>query len=518
MATILQPDEEKDQQQTQDPNQGVLNQTSGLTGISSSQGAQPTNNYQQQPKGSGRFTNVQKYLQANQGAGQQLAEKISKSGETEADKIRQGIQSAQTGFGQQEQQLQGNIQQGYQAGQQLFANPLQQNQEQVSQFQQVYNPYGIQQGVQGLNTDISGIQQGVANLQNLQQQAGTESGRFNLLRNAIGGPKYTQGQRRLDQLFLQATPAAKNIGNQFGQLASTYGQQADTLGQDLTARKAALGDLINQKSQELQNLYLTGTGEGVESDINQRGLEDIAASTQDRLAQANAETSTLDALRQRLEGNKLTSDDINKLGLTAGTRLYDVNLNDYITQANKVPTLASVANPEEFARYQALRQLAGRTDDIFSGATEAGGFKPYEFNKDALTQAIKQREGQFNDLMTRTRTNPLINISGRQAGQSYANTIAGRAGPNNPYLQFVHDLKAYEQMANPTYADVKKIAESYQRGINFLSPKSQSTVQAVMQHYGPAFNEFLKQAPGFQYDRMINPADNLESGGYFGVS
>ena len=47
------------------------------------------------PQGSGRFTNIQKYLGANKGAGSRLADGIEKKSDEYTSSVREGIASAQ---------------------------------------------------------------------------------------------------------------------------------------------------------------------------------------------------------------------------------------------------------------------------------------------------------------------------------------------------------------------------------------------------------------------------------------
>lgn len=216
MATFLKP---QDQENTNVPQVGAP-----ATNVQQAQSAAPAPKRQ----GSGQFTNIQSYLNANKGAGQKLAQGVGNQVQktldpvkTQAqqynDQVRQGIQSAQNtlqqGQGQlgQLKQIGSNIQantgdQFYGQDKDLGINSFTQSPS-FSDFQR------IQQG-QGVNEDQLNLQQqAFANQANQYNQlsqeqanlAGNESGRFDLLKKSFGGnvnPKYTSGQQRLDQLFL----------------------------------------------------------------------------------------------------------------------------------------------------------------------------------------------------------------------------------------------------------------------------------------------------------------------------
>ena len=110
--------------------------------------------------------------------------------------------------------------------------------------------------------------------------------------------------------------------------------------------------------------------------------------SQNRLENAQTDIEYAQGLRGRLDKNALTQQDLDTLGLTAGENLYNVNLNQFMTQADKIPTLAGVADPEQIKRYAELQSLIGGTNQ-FEGQ-DVGGFKAYEYNKDELMNQISQ--------------------------------------------------------------------------------------------------------------------------------
>src|SRR5690606_38327021 len=228
MATIFRPEEDEKDQGAQPQPSGVLSATGGPTSVASQTAPQTQ---QQQPKGSGRFTNLQQYLQANQGAGQELGGRIgqkiqkdiSEQGQKAQDyysQVREGVQQGQqvaqagSGYLQQLQNIGQNIQaatstpeqgqygQQHQFGIEEFVQQPGFNQFQDIQAGRAINENLLRQQQQNLGQASQGY---LGTAQDYLGSLGTESGRFNLLKQTFGGninPQYTTGQQRLDQMLL----------------------------------------------------------------------------------------------------------------------------------------------------------------------------------------------------------------------------------------------------------------------------------------------------------------------------
>lgn len=356
---------------------------------------------------SGR-ANIQQYLQANQGAGNVLSQGIQSNAQNQANQLGQQVNNARTDLSGKANPLSANL--GDQASQKIqtaFKDPsaILAQQNQLSDFQKLRD-----QGYQG---DIQSAQTAFGNTQNaLQNQASqlgqnaqnaqTESGRFQLLRNTFGQPNYSSGQQRLDQLFLQAQPGVnKNLQTGLQNVNNQATQNVSGLGADATARFNALNDLSTQRSKDIQNLFQNGSDtSGLETDASQRGISDIGTNAQNELTAAQAATAAVPALRDRLTNNTLTDQDVSDLGLSKGENIYNLDLNKYISQNDKVPTLTGAANADEVARYNALQQLSGDTSaNIFGGATDVGTYKPYDFNSQQLGTDLSDTQQKYQDLV-----------------------------------------------------------------------------------------------------------------------
>ncbi len=237
-------------------------------------------------------------------------------------------------------------------------------------------------------------------LGNLTQQTGSaqnEMGRAQLLRNAIGQGNYNQGQQTLDTLFLQGQPGQVNAqGNsnlqQLQQNLGGIGKQATTnvqgLGADTQKRLAALQGLSAADQSSIKNLF---TG----------GLNDIGTNVNNEYARAQAMAPVSQKYYQTnaTSPNSFSSEDLAYIGgPAAGTHTYGINDISPYLKTNALTGNAQTATPEEFARYQALHQLAGTNlapsaaTNIFgsqqapTAAYSPVGFDTTRFNTDVAAQ------------------------------------------------------------------------------------------------------------------------------------
>jgi hypothetical protein len=515
MAVIYKEDEEKDEQQDQG---GQVGQS---TSAPMSGGAGQTAPTARQQQGSGQAPNIQKYIEANQGGGSQLAQGLQQQAQKQAQNLQKGVDTSRTAFQQKAGEVEGKLgDQGEQLVKTSFKDPqaILQNQQQLDEFKRLQSG-GYQDQIGQAAQNLTPFQQQQQQLAQASQMAGTESGRFQMLQQTFGKPTYSQGQQRLDQLLLQGTPnASRSLQYDIGNLAKQAGQQIGQFGEEQQAKLDALQNLSSTRSQQIQDMLQYGESQDqLESDMSGRGLRDIESDLQNRLNQIRQSAPEMVAgLRDRLANNKLTEKDLSDLGLTAGTRLFNTELDKYINQSAVNPTTTGIANQDEFARFQALRQLAGDTEvDIFGGATEVGGYNPYDFASQRLQTDLKQKETDVQNLVAETKnvvSNPFMSQSSRSGGQTYAESMVNQGlNPALPYHKFVLDLRQLEQNPNPTYNDILKVAQSFKAGVGALSPKSRLGVQPILEHYGPAFEKYLQNADVYQYDRMLQPVpDNFQ--------
>lgn len=397
-----------------DPNQqqGPSSQPSA-TGMSQSTpqapGAAPMQSQRaQQPKGSGRFTNIQKYLQANQGAGQRLAGGIGRKieanvnpqaqkAQTQAQNVREGIQSAQ-GILQQGQQLQ------QQVGQQDFDvvgfAAQQPNVQQFTQFRtgQAIDENALRQQAQANQMQAMQAQQAA---QGFGTQLGTEGGRAELLKQTFSPTRnYSIGQQRLDNLFLsRSAPEIENIQRGLQRTSQDLGnvlienQQKQKAIQDLATQEAAVAQgltgAITEKDKALEAALTSRIG-----DVNtQREAE------RQKYLQF-AEDLLKSGRGEQLEQD-LNADLLKQTGLDLGSQTFNVLKDPTLDARNllnisdrQAQTIQDVARQEDVERYRALAAL--------------GGFEPQKLTQAGQLEAaagFKQGEGSLKQRVDTARKN-----------------------------------------------------------------------------------------------------------------
>lgn len=356
-----------------------------------SSGSQPT-------QGSGRFTNLKNYIGANQGAGDRLAQGISKNigqqtsenknkADTQASAVRDGIQSAQGKLGT------GTEYKNQLEGPNFNAEQFVTDKDKLNEFGQFRTGTAIDQ--QGLKNSLGNAQQaglGYQNqLQGIDQQVGTEQGRFGLLKDTFAGKStyanpYSGGQQRLDQLFLQSGGGNQihnlqssvrsdlNLANKNLAQVDQYGNQITGVGGIAEQAKTLAGDLQG-KTNKLETGYITGL-EGQVAGVNQsradeqnkyrKFIKDFAEQNNiNKDLSSGTPGSKSGILEKQQVINPLDTDLLAKLGLGIGQNTYGV-LNDKDFTANQVLNLGPMANSySDIATqgnvnyYSALAKLAG---------------------------------------------------------------------------------------------------------------------------------------------------------------
>lgn len=371
--------------------------------------------------GSGRFTNLKKYIDANRSGAQRIAQKIGEDVGSEASQVREGIDQAQSRFGSQisgEQQRLGQAGQtisnifgqlkaptqptqtvpdeqnmvstlGTQVGQPMTleqaqaasqgpaptsttptqeqVNPSLLTPDQVEEFTRLRRGQGEFQNFRTPGDFYKNIQQ-AQQVRQLADLAGSESGRFQLLSKAFGEQspnRYNRGQQRLDQLLLQGS-------GQAGELARNVQAQGQDISQAATGAQAqALGQLgalrssAEQARTQAQEQLFGKADEEMGGAVGQFGSEIL---TQQELAnrQRQSEFENLrDRIRQMRSGQAggLSQDEQNQMfGDTHQSQRY-LNLDaidpeQFLNQGANLTT-SQAANEEQLSRFRALQQLAG---------------------------------------------------------------------------------------------------------------------------------------------------------------
>lgn len=448
MATILDPNQEKDDQETQ--TQGALT-TGGNTGINQAPGVQASQGQAPNRQGSGRFTNLQKYLSANQQAGQQIAgqvggklqKDISKKQEEAQDyysKLGQSIQEAKTvagqggDFRQQLQNIGANIQGAEQAGysgqpQDLGVHSFTQS-PQFGQFQNIQAGRGIDERL--LAAQQMDAARGAAAYQQAATQAqqglGSEAGRFDLLKQTFGGnvnPQYSTGAQRLDQLFLARQGLGdlqQDISQDVKGARELSRQTGTTLGEvsNLTQQEQQLMQDINQQAMANEQAYIDLLGSYVPEVQQQRDAE--WDRLQDALKQYRIGAST------KMGG--LSQGQLDQLGVTGQRRAFDVLQNltgaeDIAIKGREAQGYQDVARQADVDRYAALAQIAGIEPSRLTEAADLGATYTAREGDASLSNRLRQAQNIFDERAGRTIMDDLHGpVTSTMEGDMASNIIA----------------------------------------------------------------------------------------------
>jgi hypothetical protein len=396
---------------------------------------------------SGRFTNMQKIMQANKPAASKLAgavtgqvgQEIGKA-ETKSDEasgFRSAVQAEQNRLGQA-QQLNTNIK----------ADPTQLNDQDISSARNFMMNQTGQQALQQIGTQS---QQGLVNAnvaaqqaQQMQQRLGSESGRFGLLRQALAKPTYTQGQQKLDQLLLQ-TSAAPQIQQQQQELAKRLG-----------AVKTGIGSLTKERDQSLADIaagqksaadLLTGTVGAEKTALEKAQVDELAGISAQNKELENLKTyltgnkqmvkpEDLGKVRSMLSGFEMGSPDAQtglapKLGadIPAGDlRTFGATDLGRFVNTGKVGTMQDVLDEQEERKLNALEKLSGLSS-LTKRGLGADALKG-SFKKEDLQTGLKEAQDKLNKAIADQSVTGMIqqhyNAGGLfRSGDAYRDITAG---------------------------------------------------------------------------------------------
>ncbi len=365
---------------------------------------------------SSRFVDLNKYLSANQGAGDRLYkgidtklgseyDKSQKDTSTQVDSVKQGIQNAQSTLGRG----QGYLDQTKDTN--FDAQKFTQSQPNIVQDFSGFRT-GKNVDVSGLNTQQNQAINATTSLTNQQQDranlAGNELGRFDLLKQTYGNNggaanNYTSGQQRLDNLFLQAG-AGNNVGNlqntiqnrlqNANNLTNTVNQYGNTIG-TVNTQQQGLSKGLQDQTNLLEGNYVSGIQANKDT-INNGRKTDIS----------NANTG----FNNLVAGNAIDSSLANTLQLNQGDRLLNTlvdrsNPSSYLNYGRTdLSTADELANKDQRNYYGSLGQLAGldpnayrvKSDTVVDPAVAA---KLAENGKGVLRNAIDTKNVDFQNLL-----------------------------------------------------------------------------------------------------------------------
>lgn len=376
--TSLPQDEKKDQNQPQGIT-GPVMQAGGPINAAAPTGQQTTP--QSKPVGSGRFTNIQAILKANRGGGEKLANQIGQTvnkQSTELNTALGGASDIQKGIEAEKTRIKEAS--GYASSLQADPNAaitLANDPTKATQFGQALSGQTTANTLKAQGESTLGTARNeLTDVQKMAGLTGTEAGRFELLRQSLGRPSYTQGQQKLDQLLVQSSG-----GNVLGKLQKDTAAQVQAGQQKIASTEAGLntglgdiGTAATTAQTQLKSALGTLTGEAPTGALGKIAA-DLKKSQQEAQIQSNLEYG---GLMQNLTNKKLTPENMatlsNALGIPADQIMFNNTVNpEDIKKAfqQKNAELGAGMTPEQLAQYKALQKLSGRPEEALAGLNES---------------------------------------------------------------------------------------------------------------------------------------------------
>lgn len=353
---------------------------------------------QKGPQGSGSFTNLQKILGANVGAGTQMAQRVGQTAQQQAGQVSKLQEQAKTPVQQTLQQEKTKQSEAEKIGQAVQAA------KSTEDINKVIGTYGA--NISGLTGGTQNLEQagqtlinlgakagtGLAGLQTTGRQLGSEAGRAGLLQQLYKKPTYTKGMSALDQALMQ-TEGGQALQQQQQQIqqqvkeAEQRQQQLLGLGKEISGLQTSAGDI----SQALKK-QLTGASERADVELGERAK---AATEQAKVA--------TDEAKKRLEEGKGTLEDYRILGLDkyVGGQLLNVNIDPSTLQASSYGK-SDVATEKDVQAFNALKEILGVSPEYKAPLTKkATSFVGEESLKNIQDQLANQEQlrKEYTDIM-----------------------------------------------------------------------------------------------------------------------
>ena len=467
----------------QDPNQPNIN-LKGSGGDTSAANTGRIANYSTgaspaQASGSGRFTNLSKYMDANQGAGQRTGEQIQSSFDKNVNDKNSNINTQNSQIADAMNKGKETLNQGNQFNSQLkdigtglnsFGSMENRSDfdkagQQALAFQQNPNFSQFQNIQSGNAIDDKGLQQQQGNAANTGQQLSqftnknlnniqTEQGRFSMLQDMMRNkPNFTSGGTRLDQALFQGDKSnpVEALRNNFvnaNRQADLTNQNLNTQGTNVTGlvndENTLIGNLNNQakSNQDMFNSKLGSQGnidfinkarkDNYDEYLNQLKSGNISQTVANDLGLSNLNTYQPGVNTGGVISNSpvMSANDIK--GYQPNTqqaftpkdlRMYNTNLADnaasYLKQGRSAQNMQDITTQGDYDAYKALSGISGLDTGKLNGIS----------NLDRSVSANVDANG--NSLLANKINDQDTGFKNNFAGKDYSTYAHARTAAND---------------------------------------------------------------------------------------
>lgn len=358
-----------------------------------------------QQVGSGQFTNLKQYIEANKPGADRIAGAVTSQVGQQAQNISSGVDTEQSQFMTEAEKKQSSLNEAKQFGEGVLqkASTIGQKaaQPELDRFKALTSGTERYDDIQA--RDLSKQQEQSNILQNKAKQAQQSSGRAQLLQDTFGNREYSRGQQAVDSLILGTNKAArenvaKTIQSQAANIANQVKSAQESQAQKIQAIKDAQAGLqsglrtgvqtgmqnVEQELKSAADLYnqrVRETSEGLESGLRRGELSQAV------LARLSPEDQ--ERVRQ-LSGKSLTDFYNKQQSYLSPSRVLD--------QSSDID-LTAIAKQQQIDRQRALEELAGVGISKYTGSDigkyDADVLKGSDINLDTLLSARDAQEKEI---------------------------------------------------------------------------------------------------------------------------
>lgn len=402
---------------------------------------------QQRPASSGNYTNLQQYLNANQGSG---------FGTKTAGKVGEEVTGAQTAqdtagseFRNQVGQNTVNYDENLANQAKTDASGVLGNEASKNAFEKMRSgTYGGPSQLTDLTDQYTAAQGATQKGQQAADLTKSEQGQRTLLDRYYARPTYTGGEKSLDQFLLQGDQAGQQGFKEQQSKAANLGTGFQSL-QDMLAQEANQGKATSQQTADkLQNEFLGDSGY----------LTGLNSQYQQRATQADQDINS----RQTDLGNQIASGH-DPFGTLAGTTLYNVDPRQYLNR-QAAPTVGQTLNQGEAGNYNALNQLLNQQNAFdTSGAGQFDINKSVGIDQNGLNTAIAPQAQAYQNYINNTGSF-FGDFNSQHDGNLNMNNLSqGAKGQVNNNIKQLYNDNYINQLQNSPYAQDKADAQELLR-------------------------------------------------------
>lgn len=399
-----------------------------------------------QPNTGSKFTNVSSYLNANQGAGQKIANvvgsNLNNTVNNATQNVDQSAQNFQNAVNSENARVAGanNYVTTDSSGNQVFngdATQVANNAANYSNFQNLYNGTNVGQLSSGLANQGTTAQGAITGAQSTVNNLNSESGIQQLLSQYLGNPNYTSGQQALDQTLFQVGGAnqlagqQKSLNNALNNLSSQQNQFTNSMQGQVASNAQAINDqstaLKNAITNSLTGMQNTATTNATNTNALNAAQNNALntyfnkAGGYSALDSSTNDSNSINGQSQQQYINNL----LQQSGLSNGMQTYNVlngvggtTNNPYVNTAATNLTSQDMLSQNQFNQAQALAKLGNTTSGFVNPQTLNVNTGGATLNGTALNTAVGNAQQQLQSAINSFKNpgNAEINSGGSGIG------------------------------------------------------------------------------------------------------